>query len=466
MTADLPLGDRPEVKAALGIVSAWVESQRAYSGLPGASLAVVHDQTLVWAAGFGWADVERRRRATAETLYRIASITKTFTATAILQLRDAGRLQLDDPLTRHLPWFSIASKHADAPPITIRHLLTHTSGLPREGAFPYWMDFDFPTVERLREGLARQEGILATETQWKYSNLALALAGDVVEAASGEPYARYVQRHILDPLGMKDTRVLAPDPDDPRLARPYGRRLPDGSRGPAPHVDTRGISAAANMTTSVMDLARFAMLQLRDGPAGGAQILRGSTLREMQRVHWLEPEWQAGWGLGFRIQRVNGKTSFGHGGSLPGYRTQLRIWPAEKLAVIAMTNADDGDSLTMVERTQQYVGPPIAKATEKTDTRAPDPAWQRYAGRYRSRWGDSQVLLGADGLLLIDPSLPDPMLTVIRLQPVEGQAHTFRADAKDGYASHGEPVVFELDAGGRATRMRVGQNYLDAVESW
>ena len=347
MSPDLPLGDRPEVRAALDIVSAWVEGQRAYSGLPGASLAVVHDQTLVWAAGFGWADVEHRRPATAETLYRIASITKTFTATAILQLRDAGRLQLDDPLTRHLPWFSIASRHGDAPPITIRHLLTHTSGLPREAAFPYWTDFDFPTAERLREGLTRQEGVLPTETQWKYSNLALALAGDIVQAVSGEPYAAYVKGHILDPLGMKDTLVLSPAPDDLRLARAYGRRMPDGSRAPAPHVDTRGISAAANMTTSVTDLARFAMLQLREGPMGGAQILRGSTLREMQRIHWLEPDWQAGWGLGFRIQRLSGKTSFGHGGSLPGYRTQLRIWPAEKLAVIAMTNADDGDAVTL-----------------------------------------------------------------------------------------------------------------------
>jgi len=425
---------------------------------------VVHDQELVWAAGFGWADMERQIPATAETRYRIAS--KTFTATAILQLRDAGRLQLDDLLTRHLPWFGIASKHADAPPITIRHLLTHTSGLPREAAFPYWTDFDFPTRERLREGLARQEGIVATETQWKYSNLALALAGDVVEAAAGEPYADYVQRHILDPLGMKDTAVRAPDPGEARLARPYGRRMPDGRRDAAPHVDTRAIGAAANMTTSVVDLARFAMLQLRDGPAGGTQILRGSTLREMQRIHWLEPDWQAGWGLGFRIQRVNGKTSFGHGGSLPGYRTQLRIWPAEKLAVVAMTNADDGDPLTMVERAQQYVGPPIAKATAKDDQRAPDPDWQRYAGRYRNRWGDVQVLLVDDGLLLIEPSLPDPLAMATRLHPTEGQAHAFRAEEKDPYGSHGETVLFELGANGRAKRIRFGQNYIDAVESW
>jgi hypothetical protein len=134
--------------------------------------------------------------------------------------------------------------------------------------------------------------------------------------------------------------------------------------------------------------------------------------------------------------------------------------------VIAMTNADDGDAMTLVERTQQYVGPPIAKATAKDDKRAPDPAWQRYAGRYRSRWGDLQVLLVDDGLLLIEPSLPDPMLMAIRLCPMDGAAHAFRAEAKDGYASHGEAVVFELNEGGRVTRMRVGQNYLEAVESW
>ena len=466
MTAGPALSERPEVRSAIAIVAAWIENQRAYSGLPGVSMGIVHDQTLVWAQSFGWADVERRVPATPDTLYRIASITKTFTATAILQLRDAGRLQLDDPLTRHLPWFAIASKHVHAPAITIRHLLTHTSGLPREAAFPYWTDFDFPTAERLREGLTRQEGILATETQWKYSNLALALAGDVVEAASGESYAAYVQGHILDPLGMKDTAVAAPAPDHPRLARPYGRRMPDGTRGSSPHVDTRAITAAANMTTSVTDLARFAMLQLRDGPAGDAQVLRGSTLREMQRIHWLEPDWQAGWGLGFRIQRLGGKTSFGHGGSLPGYRTLLRIWPADKLAVIAMTNADDGNPEQFVDRAQQYVGAPIAKATARDEGRAPDPAWQRYAGRYRNRWGDVQVLLVDDGLLFIEPSLPDPLAMATRLHPIEGREHTFRAEEKDSYGSHGETVVFELGPDGRARRIRFGENYIDAVESW
>jgi CubicO group peptidase (beta-lactamase class C family) len=442
-------------------VDRFINSELARQRIPGMSIAILKRDSVLLARGYGFANVEHHVPATDSTVYDVGSVTKQFTAAGIVLLSEQGRLRLDDPIIRYLPegrsvWTGV----------TIRHLLTHTSGLPREAAFPYWTDFDFPTRERLREGLARQEGIVATETQWKYSNLALALAGDVVEAAAGEPYADYVQRHLLDPLGMKDTAVRAPDPGEARLARPYGRRMPDGRRDAAPHVDTRAIGAAANMTTSVVDLARFAMLQLRDGPAGGTQILRGSTLREMQRIHWLEPDWQAGWGLGFRIQRVNGKTSFGHGGSLPGYRTQLRIWPAEKLAVIAMTNADDGDPLTMVERAQQYVGPPIAKATAKDDQRAPDPDWQRYAGRYRNRWGDVQVLLVDDGLLLIQPNLADPLAMATRLHPIAGQPHAFRAEEKDPYGSQGETVLFELDANGRARRIRFGQNYIDAVESW
>ena len=132
-----------------------------------------------------------------DTLYRIASITKLFTATSILQLRDAGALQLDDPVTRHLPWFAVASRHADAPPITIRHLITHTSGLPREAAFPYWTEGEFPTPDgsgrawpgRRRCSRRRRGGSTRTS--------ALALAGEVVAAASGEPYADYVAGHVL-----------------------------------------------------------------------------------------------------------------------------------------------------------------------------------------------------------------------------------------------------------------------------
>ena len=217
------------------------------------------------------------------------------------------------------------------------------------------------------------------------------------------------------------------------------------------------------MTTSVSDLARFATLQFRDGPAWGAQVLRGATLREMQRIHCLEPDWKAGWGLGFRVMRIGKQTYIGHGGSVRGYRTLLRICLTVRLAVIALTNADDGNPTLFVERAFEWLLPVVARAMEPAP-RLADAEWRRYAGRYRSGWRDVQVLLMADGLILIDPTLPDPMLTPTR--PVHTAGHAFRAEDTDGYASHGEPVVFELDAAGRARRMRVAENTLDAVDGW
>jgi D-alanyl-D-alanine carboxypeptidase len=451
------------VRAAIDLLAAWIESQMAYAGQPGLSIAIVHDQEIVWTAGFGRASVERDRPATPDTLYRIASITKLFTSTAILQLRDAGRLQLDDPIVKHLPWFTIGQPYADAPVMTIRHLLTHTAGLPREAGFPYWSDGEFPTIEAVRERLPSQQAALPTETAWKYSNLGLTVAGEIVAAASGRPYAEYVAQHVLEPLGMKRTFVITPPVDHPDLATGYARRLPSGGRAPAPHTDGRGITAAANMTTCATDLARFAMLQLGPGGTGPTQILKPSTLREMQRPHWVEPDWAAGWGLGFRIVRQQGKTLVGHGGALRGYRTQIQLCPADRVGVIVLTNADDGEPVKYTDKAFQWVAPAIVKATAPPAAAAPA-GWERYAGRYRNAWGDAQVLLVQGRLALLDPSLPDPMPFVVWLNPT-GE-HTFRAETSNGFGSNGEPVVFELDGAGRGRRLKVGENYLDAVTRW
>jgi CubicO group peptidase (beta-lactamase class C family) len=458
------LAEDGNVRSSIGLLSAWIEWQMAYSGVPGLSIGILHDQELVWAAGFGRAGLEPARPATPDTLYRIASITKLFTSTALLQLRDAGKLRLDDPVVRHLPWFRIGRVPADAPETTIRHLLTHTAGLPREAGFPYWTDGAFPTAAQIRERLATQQAALPAEAEWKYSNLGLTLAGEIVAAVSGQAYPEYVADHILEPLGMLRTWVTTPPADHPDLATGYARRLPAGGRAAAPFTDGRGITPAANMTTCVSDLARFAMLQFRDGPAGGAQILRGSTLREMQRVHWLEPDWEAGWGLGFRIVRTRGKTYVGHGGSLRGYRTLVHLCPADRIGVIVLTNADDGNPLQFAEKAFQWVAPAILKIVAPPAPAGPPAGWQRYAGRYRNPWGDVQVLAVDGRLAMVDPSLPDPMLAITWLHPTA--EHTFRSETKNGFGSHGEPVVFELGADGGVARLKIGENFMTPVTEW
>jgi CubicO group peptidase (beta-lactamase class C family) len=457
------LAEHEEVASALRLLEAWVDSQMAYRGLPGMSLGIVYDQDLIWSKGFGYADVDKQTSATPATLYRIASISKLFTSTALLQLRDRGRLQLDDPVAKHLPWFQIQNRHPEAPTITLRHLLTHTSGLPRESPFPYFTDFQFPSREQVRKALPSQETVYPAETKWKYSNLALTLAGEVVAAVSGEPYEEYLSRHVFAPLGMTSTSVTLPEAQRARLATGYGRRLPEGKRAVRPFSDLQGLSPAGSLSSSVEDLARFAALQFRDGPAGGSQVLKGSTLREMHRVHWLQPDWKSGWGLGFQVLHTADRDLVGHGGWLAGYQSAFYTSPKEKVAVIALINADDGRPYpgtpdSVVDRAFQWVAPALTKATAppaKEDKARPE--WQKYVGKYRNPWGDSQVLILSGKLVLINPTEQDPSGTRATLVPVA--EHTFRVEGGSPSGPHGERVVFELDKDGRVARVKIGENY-------
>jgi D-alanyl-D-alanine carboxypeptidase len=461
---DAPLAKHPEVASSLRMLEAWIESQMAYRGLPGMSVGIVYDQDLIWSKGFGYSDVDHKTPATPQTIYRMASVTKLFTATAIMQLRDAGKLHLDDPIADSLPWFKIRPRVPDAPPITVRQLLTHTSGLPRDAAFPYWMENNFPTREQMIESLPKQEAVFAPETKWKYSNLALSLAGEMVSAVSGEPYEVYIQKHLLEPLGMRSTSIIFPEEHKSRLAIGYGRRMPDGNREIRPFMDCKGVTPAANLSSTVEDLARFIALQMRDGTLEDTQILKGSTLREMHRVHWLEPDWKSGQGLGFQIERDGERTLIGHGGTLAGYRTQIMISLEEKVGVIVLTNADDGNPASYVKQVFNWVAPAIKKATARPPKVAePDPEWSYYVGKYRNPWGDSQVLILNHELVVINPTLDNPKESMLRLIP-EGQ-HTFRITAeKKNPGAIGELAVFEFGPDGHVIRMWVGENYTYRLE--
>jgi CubicO group peptidase (beta-lactamase class C family) len=457
------LRDHHDVRSQLDLLASWTDALRAYRGWPGVSVGIVHDQDVLWSQGFGAADLEAKSSATPDTLYRVASITKTFTATALLQLRDAGKLRLDDEVRAHLPWFTPPARYPEASPITLRHILTHTTGLAREAPFPYWTDLRFPGLDEIREAIAAQDPVLPTDDRWKYSNLAFVIAGEVVAAVSGMPWAAYVRAHLLEPLGMRASLVDNPRDGHPGLARGYTRRLPNAERTPVGPYDLRGVSAAAALTTSVTDLARFVAWQLATGSDTTPQIVRRTTLREMQRVHWLEPDWQAGWGLGFHMYRANGRTLIGHGGSLRGYRSEVRFAPDASLGVIVLINADDGEPRLIVDKAFEWVAPAVTRATAPPPPAA-DPAWQRYVGRYRNHWGDAEVLVVGGRLTLIGPNLPDPMGAPGTLVPI-GE-HTFRLETKDGYGSHGERVVFEMDDAGRVARLTVGYNWIFPVTEW
>lgn len=454
------LTDNPGVASSLRLLEKWVASQMEYRNQPGISMGIVHDQDLLWSKGFGSSDLASKTPATPKTIYRIASITKLFTSTAILQLRDAGKLRLDDPIVKYIPAFKIRNGFPDAPPVTVQHLLTHTSGLPGEAAFPYWTDHDFPSIGEILKALPNQEIVFPTETKYRYSNLALALAGEVVASASGETYEACVQEHILEPLGMTDTSVNLSPEHRMRLAAAYSRRLPDGTRRILPFTDSRGLTPAANMSSTVEDLARFISLQFQDEKVGGTKVLKGSTLREMHRVHWLFPSWKSGRGLGWSVRQFGGKTLVGHSGWVAGYQTQIAFIVEDRIGVIVLTNADDGSPNTYLEQAFNVVGPAILKAAAPAPKPSPpDPAWNAYIGLYTDpTFWDVEVMLLDGKLYLYNHDYPpeeNAREALVELAP-EGP-HTFRMTGED---ATGDLVVFEMGPNGEVQQVKVGENYI------
>ncbi|UCE05063.1 MAG: beta-lactamase family protein [bacterium] len=452
--------DHPEVAANLQIIKTWIESQIEYNNLPGLSVGIIYDQNLIWQKGFGYADVEKKIPMTPQTIFRIASITKLFTCTAIMQLRDQGKLQLDDPVEKHLPWFKIKNRFPDAPTITIRHLMTHTSGLPREAAFPYWTDHQFPTLNQIMETLPNQETIYPAETKLKYSNLGMALLGHILVAVSGKDYESYIQNHILKPLAMTSTTIYLTDEQRKRMATGYGRRLADGMRKPMEISDYKGISPAASISSNVEDLAKFASLQFSDENSRDKQILKGSTLREMQRVHWLQPSWKSGRGLGFSVWYRDEKTFVGHSGWVAGYRTQLLLCPEHKIAVIIMSNAEDGLPGFFANKIFDVVAPSIKKAIEPpAKVSQLNPGWKKYVGKYSDPFDwEYEVMILNNELVLYGFSYPpdeNPKAGIIELTPEGG--HTFRMTGENG---NGELLTFEMDSDGKVKRVKMGENFI------
>jgi CubicO group peptidase (beta-lactamase class C family) len=311
------------------------------------------------------------------------------------------------------------------------------------------------------EALKKQETVFPSEIRWKYSNLAMALAGEVLMAASGEPYDAYIQNHILAPLGMKDSSVYLSEEHKKKLVVGYGRRLPDGSRKIISFIDSKGITPAANMSSTVEDLAKFISLQFRlEGKPGESQILKGTTLREMQRVQWLQPSWKSGQGLGFWINRMGERTIVGHEGWVGGYRTKIGFCPDEKIGVIVLTNADDGDPGFFLEQVYRIVAPSVLKAAQPPAKLAkPDPSWKIYLGKYEDTADfDTEIMIVGGKLVMYGFNYPpetNPEGELTELTPVG--KHTFRMTGENG---DGELVVFELGPDGKVKRVKTGENYL------
>jgi len=451
---------KPDFSEAIRLIDTWLEAQRDYDNLPGISVAIVTDQEILWSKAYGMADLEKEVSSSPSTIYSICSISKLFTSVAIMKLRDAGKLRLEDLVADHLPWFNLQQQFPDTGPITIRSVLTHSSGIPRESDYPYWTgpDFPFPSQKQVKAKLGSQKTLYSPSTYFQYSNLGMALLGDIVAEVSGMPYEKYIEENILKPLRLANTRTKLPESLwRGELATGYTAKKRNGSRGMLPLFQAEGIAAAAGFSSTVEDLALFASWQFRLLEKGGGEILKASTLREMQRVHWVDPDWKTTWGLGFSVWEVDGRTMVGHGGSCPGYRSTLTIDPGKKQAFVVMINAQGVSPGKYATGMREILN----KAKDKGEEEKAEVDLEAYAGLYDAQpwWGETAILPWQGKLAVFGLPSENPAKDLTLLKHIEGD--TFRRLRKD--ETLGEEVVFERDKTGKVVRMWQHSNYENKI---
>ena len=316
--------------------------------IPSVSAAVARDGDVVWTRAVGLADVEAGRDAGPDDQYRIGSITKTFTAAAVMRLRDAGAVALDESLTAYLP----EAPHAP----TVRRLLGHASGLQREVPGEYWETLALPSREEMLAQLADAEQVLAPGEHWHYSNLAFVLLGEIVSEVSGIPYERYLEDAFLVPLGLERTTW---EREEPAARGYFTEPYADGARleGDWPSSVFR---AAGELWSTSGDLCRWGSFLCDPDPA----ILRPETVEEMHRVEIMvdNEAWTSGWGLGVSLNRKGDRVLGGHAGGMPGFVTGLAYSRREKVVAVALANGyADMQELALelgVEAAEAFPGEP------------------------------------------------------------------------------------------------------------
>ncbi len=304
---------------------------------PGLSLALVDGQRLVWAEGFGYADLENEIAADANTVYRVGSISKTFTATAAMQLQEQGVMSIDAPLRDSLPEFSIHNRYPNSPEITPRMIMSHHSGLPADIMKGMWNHDGNARFTDVVQQLKEQYTAYPPNYIYSYSNAAVSLLGHAVQRVSATPFAQYIEENITLPLGMRHTsHTLHPQMRE-HLALGYS------DNDVTETGELRDIPAGG-LYSSVNDLSRFMRMVMAGGEFQGKRIVQRNTLREMMSPQNSDVALDFGLDLGlgwFLVDHgIKGvKTVASHGGGVPCYFSQMIVLPEEQLGVVALANS-------------------------------------------------------------------------------------------------------------------------------
>jgi CubicO group peptidase (beta-lactamase class C family) len=323
----------------------WIEHLLEREHRPGLAIAVVEGNRVVYAHGFGVKRLGKDGPITTRSLFHMASITKPFVATSLMQLVEKSKVDLDAPVIRYLPYFRMADERYRT--ITVRQMVTHSSGMPDVDDYEWDKpQYDDGSLERYVRSLSDRTLLFAPGEKFKYSNMAFEILGDVIAKVSGQSFDDYVQDRILTPLRMKDSTLLVRRADAQLLT--WGHEL-DAQGRPFPSTVfpyNRIHSPSSNLHSNALDMARWAIANMNHGELDGRRILQASTHELMwKRARDLggpapAPSTPSPVGISWFVGEYRGTAMVGHGGGDTGYATDLAMLPEKKIAVAWMMNSD------------------------------------------------------------------------------------------------------------------------------
>lgn len=376
------------VKELQANLPVWIKEK----DVPGVAVAVVDDKDILWQGVYGYTTRAKEKPITPQTLFSIQSMSKSFTALAVLMAVQDGLLDLDRPITEYLPAFTVHSRFEENPErrMTLRHLLAHRAGFTHEA--PIGGNFDSRPVTFAEHILSISDTWLRYPVgyRYSYSNLGIDLAGWILEKKSGVPFAKYVRDKVLARLGMNDSTL-----DVEAILKAEDRAV--GHVAPSLKV-AGGIPVevpmvpAGGLYTNIADMARYLMFHINKGRAGDAQLLKKDLVEAMHTVQFPEKHERFGYGLGFVSSHIGPQVYLTHGGGGYGFNSYMAMYPGLKLGVVVLTNGDQnsvtGPVSDLVNKIiQDGIAPPGRELEIPTvDTKNPVPATdarvQRLAGSY------------------------------------------------------------------------------------
>ena len=339
VTASPALQGEPNFAA----IDAYISTQQKDLGIPGMALGIVWDGQIAHLQGFGTAD-SSGRAVTPQTPFYLGSVTKSFTALAVMQLVEAGQVDLDAPVQTYLPWFELADKEASAK-ITVRNLLNQTSGISEKDGNRFWT-----SKQELEEKIRGLDTIQLTRpvgTTFQYSNLNYDIAGLIVEKISGQPYAEYISQHVFEPLDMRHSYASRAAALADGLAAGhhymFGRVFGDEGAMPPAQLPSGFLIASAE------DLTHYAMAQLNEGRYGEPSILSPQGIAELHAPAILTKGGDP-YGMGWAISPWDGTSVVWHGGDSSRFLSQLYLLPERGSAIVLLSNASGYEQESQVHK--------------------------------------------------------------------------------------------------------------------